>query len=107
LSSNYILKKKKYEKKSLKNSSFKMSNEIIELALGSTAYGVPNIFRSKRLFNRIFWIFYILAATVTTFYYINACIVFESLAREYLSYDVVTFIKKEYQQPAEIPAVTF
>jgi len=88
-------------KKNMKNSSFKMSNEIIELALGSTAYGVPNIFRSKRLFNRIFWIFYILAATVTTFYYINACI------REYLSYDLVTFIKKEYQQPAEFPAVTF
>jgi len=76
--------------------------EIIEeLALSSTAYGVSNIFKRRDLFNKIFWIFFTLIATASALYYIFADI------SQFLQYEVVTVIKKNYEQPVEFPAVTF
>jgi len=75
--------------------------ECVELAKGSTAYGIPNLLRSKRLFNKVFWLcFLLLGSAVTSFY------IYESV-NEYLSFEVVTVIRTEYEQPADFPVVTF
>jgi len=64
--------------------------ECVELAKGSTAYGIPNLLRSKRLFNKLFWLcFLLLGSAVTSFY------IYESV-NEYLSFEVVTVIRTEY-----------
>ena len=78
-----------------------MSDQIKQLTLSLTAYGIPNIFKSKRLINKIFWICFVLTAAAATCVYLTLTIL------GYLSYDVVTIVKNEYKQPAEFPAVTF
>jgi len=76
-------------------------NTSKDLALNSTAYGISNILRSKKLFNKLFWIFYMLISSAAAAYYI-----FENIS-SYLEYEVVTIIKQEYKQPTEFPTVTF
>ena len=73
--------------------SKEISSGILELLHGFTAYGIPNLFKSKRLFNRVFWIGFLFASAATAAYYI-----YESLL-SYLSYDVVTIIKTNFKQP--------
>jgi hypothetical protein len=67
----------------------------------STAYGVPHLFRSKRMFNRIFWLCFLVMSTIVSVYYVYAEIM------EYFKYEVVTTAKYEYNQPAQFPTVTF
>jgi len=76
-------------------------NTSKDLALNSTAYGISNILRSEKLFNKLFWIFYMLISSAAAAYYI-----FENIS-SYLEYEVVTIIKQEYKQPTEFPTVTF
>jgi len=78
-----------------------MKKEIFQLIEFSTAYGLPNIFRSKRFFNKIFWTtFLIVSMALAAFYIVN------DLA-DYFNYDVVTTVKTEYDQPTEFPTVSF
>jgi len=43
---------------------YKKINEAIrELALVSTAYGIPNIFRSEHLFNKTLWLTFLISLT--------------------------------------------
>lgn len=67
-----------------------IKNEIDKLSQNSTAYGVPNLLRSRDLFNKIFWLSFIILSSATSCWYVYTGIF------EYL----------EYQQPAAFPTVT-
>jgi len=81
--------------------SIEIKKIIKELLLSSTAYGVPNFLKSERLFNKLFWIFFLLTSSITSCFYVHLSI------RAYLENDVVTIIKTGYDQPAEFPTITF
>ena len=74
---------------------------VRDFSLVSTAHGLPNIFKSKRLFNRLFWLFFVLSSSIISCYFIYLSVL------AYFEYDVITIIKTEYDQPAEFPTVTF
>ena len=78
-----------------------MKKEIFQLIEFSTAYGLPNIFRSKRFFNKIFWTTFLIVSMALAAYYIV-----NDLA-DYFNYEVVTTVKTEYDQPTEFPTVSF
>lgn len=78
-----------------------IKKEIKELALYSTAYGVPNLFRSKEETKKIFWLCFLLISSGVSTYYIYIAIF------NYLEYDVVTIVKSEYDQPTPFPTITF
>ena len=78
-----------------------MKKEIAELVQYSTAYGVPNLQRSKRLFNKVLWTIFLITAVVCGSYYIYNDLV------DYFNYEVVTTVKSNYDQPTEFPAVSF
>ena len=74
---------------------------ITKMIETSTAYGLPNFIRSKRMFNRIFWLLFIIMSTGVSSYYVYAEIM------EYFNYDLITIAKQKYDQPAQFPTVTF
>ena len=74
---------------------------MTKLVLVSTAYGIPNVFRSNRIFNKIFWLIFLLISTAMASVYIYRGIM------AYYNYEVVTLIKQDYGQPTEFPAITF
>ncbi len=78
-----------------------MKKEISEKLLGSTAYGLPNIIRSRRLFNTIYWIFFFIMSLIGASYYIYSDII------DYFNYEVVTVIESKYDQPTQFPTITF
>ena len=78
-----------------------MKKEISEKLLGSTAYGLPNIIRSRRLFNTIYWIFFFIMSLIGASYYIYSDII------DYFNYEVITVIESKYDQPTQFPTITF
>lgn len=78
-----------------------INEKITKLALDSTAHGLPNVLKSKRLFNKLFWFCFLLTSSVVSFYYVSRNIL------AYLDYEVVSIVKTEYVQPAEFPTITF
>jgi len=79
----------------------KIKKGVSELIQVSTAYGLPNVFRSKRLFNKLFWTIYFLLSFIGACYYI-----FKDI-HDYFSYEIVTLVQTEYDQPTEFPTVSF
>jgi hypothetical protein len=73
----------------------------IELALSSSFIGLPNIFRTDKIFLRIMWIFLFLISSGATIYTIFKAV------NNYLAYDKITNIYVFNQKQAEFPAVTF
>jgi hypothetical protein len=73
----------------------------IELALSSSFIGLPNIFRTDKIFLRIMWIFLFLISSGATIYTILKAV------NNYLAYDKITNIYVFNQKQAEFPAVTF
>jgi hypothetical protein len=69
-----------------------MRKEISESIKTSTGYGLPNIIKSERLFNKLFWLTFLMLSMTAAAYY-----VFNDLA-DYYNYEVVTTIKTEYDQ---------
>ena len=70
-------------------------------ALRSTAYGLPNYCRSRRLFHKLLWLTFIVLAAIGSFWYITKSVL------DYLDFDVVTVIRSMHEQPAQFPTVTF
>ena len=67
----------------------------------STAYGLPNLIRSKHTFQKIMWlIFLALATSASVWYTVN-------LITNYLEYEVVTVISDVYEQPIRFPTISF
>ena len=75
--------------------------KFIELAGSSTAHGYPNIFRTKYWSVRLMWLVFFLVST-------GLCgfMIYRSL-NDYLSYNVVTEVRRYRQIPATFPVVTF
>lgn len=74
---------------------------ISQLLTESTALGVPKIFRSKRIFLKLYWLFFFLFGSFATLFFIQDYII------NYLQYEVVTKIESIYQQPMTFPTVSF
>jgi hypothetical protein len=74
---------------------------ILEMIEVSSFHGIPNIFRTKRLFNIIIWIFcFVISATACLFFIIQSII-------SYFSYSHTTSIEIIYEKPLQFPAVSF
>lgn len=61
----------------------KIRTNISEMLAESTAYGLPRIFKSKKIFFKIFWFAFFILGMITSFYYIIKAI------NNYLEYDVI------------------
>jgi len=74
---------------------------LSEMLSDSTAYGVPKLFRSKRLFYKLFWLAFILMGSGASVYYIWDAI------NSYYDYEVITKIESVYEQPMLFPTISF
>jgi hypothetical protein len=78
-----------------------IKRNLAELLSNSTAYGVPKIFKSKRVFFRIFWLaFFLIGFTVSVYFIYDAI-------NNYLEYEVITKIESKYEQPMPFPTISF
>lgn len=71
-----------------------------ELGTTSTAYGIPCLIRSKKLYQKIFWISFILGSSLASFILVKDGIF------NYLDFKIVTIIQTIYEQPTEFPTIT-
>ena len=83
------------------SSTNRLKKQVLALLRALTAYGVPKLINSKKVLNKIFWIFYLCISAVLSIWFINGTI------NDYLSYDVVTKIESVYEQPSKLPTVSF
>ena len=78
-----------------------IKNNLSEILAESTAYGLPKIFKSKRLFLKLFWlVFFILGSIASIYFTIQS-------ANNYLKYEVIPQISKISQDPMPFPTITF
>jgi len=79
----------------------KILEKSIEIGLGSTSHGIPNIIKSDRKCLKIMWlIFFLLSSSAGIYLVIQSFI-------NYFSFDVVTSIKVIKEIPTEFPTITF
>lgn len=76
------------------------NHSIHQIIVSSTAHGIPNILRTRRLFHKIMWIISTLASVGVCIWFILSSI------SDYLQYSVVTTIESVYEQPAMYPTVS-
>jgi hypothetical protein len=79
----------------------KILKKTWELTSDFTLLGLPNIFKRKRLLNKIFWTVYVFLSTTASIYLVIAAV------NDYFEYDIITKIESNYQQPLQFPAITF
>jgi len=79
----------------------KIIEKSIEIALGSSSHGIPNIFRTDKTCLKLMWLLLLLFGISTGIYTVINSI------NNYFSYDVVTSINVINEIPTEFPAVTF
>ena len=85
----------------LKTKKEKIIEKSIEIALGSTSHGIPNIFRNEKTCLKLMWLLLLLLGISTGIYTVINSI------NNYFNYDVVTSINVINEIPTEFPAVTF
>ncbi len=73
----------------------KIKKKSIELLAASTSHGLPNVFRSKRIFMKVFWLGLFIIST-----FCGVCTVIETV-NNYLKYEVVTKIDVITEVPTE------
>jgi len=84
-----------------KSKTEKIIEKSIEIGLGSTSHGLPNIIKTDRKCLKIMWlIFFLLSSSVGIYTIIQSFI-------NYFNFDVVTSIKVFKEIPTEFPAITF
>jgi hypothetical protein len=79
----------------------KILEKSIEIGLGSTSHGIPNIIKTDRTCLKIMWLILFLLSSSAGIY-----LVIQSFI-SYFSFDVVTSIKVVKEIPTEFPAITF
>jgi len=85
----------------VKSKKEKILEKSIEIGLGSTSHGIPNIIKSDEKCFKIMWlVFFLLSSSVGIYTIIQAF-------NNYFSFDVVTSIKVIKEMPVEFPAITF
>jgi len=78
-----------------------ISKNLSEILSQSTAYGLPKIFQTQRIFFKFYWlIFFIGGSCVSIWQIIN-------IVNSYYEYTVVTKIETKYQQPTPFPTISF
>jgi len=77
------------------------SINVAHMLSDSTAYGVPKLFRSKRLFYKLFWLAFILMGSGASAYYIWDAI------NSFLDFETVTKIETKFEQPLQFPTISF
>jgi hypothetical protein len=84
-----------------KSKKEKIIEKSIEIGLGSTSHGIPNLLKSDRKCLKVMWlILFLLSSSVGIYLVIQSFI-------NYFSFDVVTSIKIFKEIPTEFPAITF
>ncbi len=78
-----------------------MLRAVLNSVSNSTAYGLPNLVKSKRLFHKLMWLFFMVSSTSASIWYIISSI------SNYFKYDTVTLIKSVYEQPSRFPTISF
>jgi hypothetical protein len=86
---------KKYSKLEL------IKKKTLELALVSSAHGVPNIFRTNKFVMKIVWAFLFIIFSAISFYTVALVI------SNYLNLEKVTKIEIKYEKNIQFPAITF
>ena len=79
----------------------KILEKSIEIGLGSTSHGIPNIIKTDRKCLKIMWLILFLLSSSAGIY-----LVIESFSN-YFSFEVVTSIKVVKEMPTEFPTITF
>ncbi len=83
----------------------KIKTNLSEMLAESTANGLPRIFKSKKIFFKIFWFSFFILGNIASFYYIIKAI------DNYLVYDVIsrrtTIYKNYYKKSFCIETFTF
>ena len=79
-----------------------IKSNLSDILAESTAYGLPKIFKSKRLFLKLFWLlFFILGSTASIYFTI------QSINNFLRIYEVIPQISKISQDPMPFPTITF
>jgi hypothetical protein len=78
-----------------------IKTNLCEILSESTAYGLPKIFKSKRIFFKIFWLAFILFGSIASIYFI-----IDSM-NNYLKYEVIPKIEIIHEIPISFPTITF
>jgi hypothetical protein len=76
-------------------------NKITDLLIKSTAYGLPRVFQSKRLFFKLFWFTFLLTGIAASIF-----VTLEAFY-SYFEFDTITKIESVYEQPMNFPTITF
>ena len=79
----------------------KIKSSIKELALVSTTHGLPNIFRTERLFLKLMWFLFLLICSSFGIHFMITAVF------NYLNYDVVVQIKQIKEIPIQFPTISF
>jgi len=74
--------------------------KINDLAGESSSFGIANIFRRNRIFNKIFWIIFSLLGGSASFYFSLDAV------NSYLDFETITKIDYVYKHPLQFPTVT-
>jgi len=78
-----------------------IKSNLSDILAESTAYGLPKIFKSKRLFLKLFWLVFFILGSIASIYFTIQSI------NNYLKYEVIPQISKISQDPMPFPTITF
>jgi hypothetical protein len=67
----------------------------------STAYGLPKVFKSKRIFFKLYWLAFILFGSIASIYFIVDSI------QNYLKYEIIPKTKIIHESQMTFPTITF
>jgi len=78
-----------------------MLRAVLNSVSNSTAYGLPNLVKSKRLFHKLMWLFFMVSSTSASIWYII------NITLIYFNYDTITVVSRIYEQPIQFPTISF
>ncbi len=81
--------------------SERIKKYIIELLSFSTAYGLQKLLHSKRLYQKLFWLAFLLSGSSMSLY-----LVWDAID-SYLDFETIVKINRVYEQPLLFPTVSF
>ncbi len=74
---------------------------ILDLLYISTAQALLKVFKSKRLFHKISWLFFLTVSTGLCAWFSLNCVT------SYFNFDYFTIVETYYEQPTQFPTITF
>jgi len=83
----------------MKNKEFRKN--IAYLLSDSTAFGLPKIFRRKRVFFKVFWIIFFFMGGIASIVFVCDAI------NSYFDFETVTKIETKFEQPLQFPTISF